>query len=284
MNKLCESIDTLSMAYLDDELAAEELRDLELHLHECAACRAQVDAERDAIAELRRRLAPPPTPDVVRARLHAALDTEDAIVSRQERGERVASWMLPGAASLVAVAALAVFVLGRADRPPAVAAAPLPSIAEEVVKQQIRAPRIAPTAPRVTPPGARSSQFEAIGPTPDQPRQDYSIDKVASWETTLRDREVQTQLFQVTTRNGEQLALQASVFDAREWDLSGGTGDRMTVNGLDLRFGYADGTAMVLFQSANGLGYVFSSTDLTPDQLVTMVVEGELVTRVAPPR
>ena len=37
---LCESIDTLSMAYLDDELAAEERRELELHLHRCASCRA----------------------------------------------------------------------------------------------------------------------------------------------------------------------------------------------------------------------------------------------------
>ena len=36
---LCESIDTLAMAYLDDELAAEERHELEPHLTECAACR-----------------------------------------------------------------------------------------------------------------------------------------------------------------------------------------------------------------------------------------------------
>ena len=39
---LCESIDTLAMAYLDDELASEERRELETHLHDCNACRAEV--------------------------------------------------------------------------------------------------------------------------------------------------------------------------------------------------------------------------------------------------
>jgi len=34
---LCESIDTLAMAYLDDELAAEERHELEAHLTECTA-------------------------------------------------------------------------------------------------------------------------------------------------------------------------------------------------------------------------------------------------------
>ena len=46
MSNLCHSIDTLSMAYLDDELAAEERRELELHLGECASCRGHLDGER----------------------------------------------------------------------------------------------------------------------------------------------------------------------------------------------------------------------------------------------
>ena len=43
---LCASIDTLSMAYLDDELAAEERRELELHLVDCASCKQHLDGER----------------------------------------------------------------------------------------------------------------------------------------------------------------------------------------------------------------------------------------------
>jgi len=43
---LCESIDTLAMAYLDDELANEERRELDTHLTECASCRAEIDGAR----------------------------------------------------------------------------------------------------------------------------------------------------------------------------------------------------------------------------------------------
>ena len=56
MTKLCDSIDTLAMAYLDDELADAELRDLELHLLDCGACRALVDTERQVMDGLRRQL------------------------------------------------------------------------------------------------------------------------------------------------------------------------------------------------------------------------------------
>ena len=68
---LCESIDTLAMAYLDDELAAEEQHELEAHLTECTACRAQLDSERSEQVMLRSALVAPPTPDLLRARIGA---------------------------------------------------------------------------------------------------------------------------------------------------------------------------------------------------------------------
>ena len=43
---LCESIDTLAMAFLDGELATEEKHELETHLTECPSCRSEVDAAR----------------------------------------------------------------------------------------------------------------------------------------------------------------------------------------------------------------------------------------------
>lgn len=280
MTKLCDSIDTLSMAYLDDELAAEELRDLELHLIDCAECRAFVDGERVAIAELRRKLAPPAMPDLVRARLIATLDTEDAIVSREERGQRFASWLLPGVASVVAVAALSVFVvmnvLGRGAPG---TAQPQPSIAEQVVQQQMKSPRIAPSM-RPPSPGV-SGQFEAVGPL--DSATGPTIEKVASWDSRFRDREVATQLFQVTLTNGDALAVQASVFDATGMDLTGGECERVRTSGLDLCVGYGNGAAIVIYQSANNLGYVFSTSDMTVDALVSIVAGEDLVTRVAPP-
>src|SRR5262245_55608706 len=98
---LCHSIDTLSMAYLDDELASEERRELELHLLDCASCRQQVDSERADLDLVRRALVAPPAPALLKARIARALDAEDAAVARSQRG-RWSQWALPGAAMFAA--------------------------------------------------------------------------------------------------------------------------------------------------------------------------------------
>src|SRR6185436_19937339 len=94
---LCNSIDTLAMAFLDDELAAEERRELELHLLDCASCRQHVDGERADISLVRK------------ARIARALDGEDAEAARRER-RRWSQWLLPGTAIAAAAAAILLFV------------------------------------------------------------------------------------------------------------------------------------------------------------------------------
>ncbi|HEY6177841.1 MAG TPA: zf-HC2 domain-containing protein, partial [Kofleriaceae bacterium] len=74
---LCHNIETLSMAFLDDELVAEERRELELHLLDCAACRQRVDTERTEIALIRKSLVAPPASALLKARISRALDAED---------------------------------------------------------------------------------------------------------------------------------------------------------------------------------------------------------------
>jgi len=106
---LCKSIDTLSMAYLDDELATEERHELEAHLTECVDCRGHVDEERADRQLVHRALAAPPAPDLLRARLVRALDAEDEAATRAGR-RRWTQWLLPGSAVLAAAAAIAVFV------------------------------------------------------------------------------------------------------------------------------------------------------------------------------
>lgn len=129
MLKLCDDIDTLSMMLCDGELADQELRDVELHLIDCDACRAHVEKDRGFLGELRQRLAPPRAPDLLRQRLGRSLDAVD----RKARP----SWRalaLPGAAAVAAAAALAVFVVvgdgpARPTAKPAAAVerAPLPT-------------------------------------------------------------------------------------------------------------------------------------------------------------
>jgi anti-sigma factor RsiW len=48
-----EHLDDILSAYLDDQLPAEERRDVETHLHSCAECQSDLDAEREVRQLLR---------------------------------------------------------------------------------------------------------------------------------------------------------------------------------------------------------------------------------------
>lgn len=106
---LCKSIDTLSMAYLDDELADEERHELEAHLTECAACRAHLEQERADVSLVRRALVAPPASDMFRARVMRALDGEERLEQAAQR-RRWYQYLLPGSAMVAAAAAIALFV------------------------------------------------------------------------------------------------------------------------------------------------------------------------------
>src|SRR5262245_16667690 len=112
MTKLCDTIDTLAMVYLDDELDAAEQRELELHLHDCAECRDHIAAERTSRVKLRALLAPPPTPDMLRARINGSLDREDRATAVAGRSKLLRKMLLPGAALAAAAAALVFVVVG----------------------------------------------------------------------------------------------------------------------------------------------------------------------------
>jgi anti-sigma factor RsiW len=131
---LCESIETLAMAYLDDELAVEERRELEHHLLDCAGCKQHLDGERVELAVIRKALVVPPASDLVKARVTRALDAEDRTTQQAQRKQRLSRWMLPGSAMFAAVAALAVFV---SVRPAGVKTTT--TIASEVVRQHSQA-------------------------------------------------------------------------------------------------------------------------------------------------
>ena len=107
---LCESIDTLAMAYLDGELATAERHELETHLTECASCKSELDdarADQDLI--IGSLASPPRASDSMRMRLGVTFDKVDRDAVRDERRRRQA-WILPGGAILAAAAAIAMFV------------------------------------------------------------------------------------------------------------------------------------------------------------------------------
>jgi anti-sigma factor RsiW len=102
------------MAYLDDELAAEERHELEAHLTECTQCRGHVVQERADRSIVRKALAVGPAPDLLRARIGKALDAEDRAEQKAQR-RRWYQYVLPGSALVAAAAAIALFVGVQAE-------------------------------------------------------------------------------------------------------------------------------------------------------------------------
>jgi anti-sigma factor RsiW len=268
MTKLCDSIDTLAMAYLDDELAEEELRDFELHLLDCGDCKGRVDRDRASIAELRRRLAPPTTPDLLRARLTRALDAEDAAASRAMRRQRVQRWVLPGAASVAAVAALALFVASRPGSPASGA------LAREAVRQNTRS---APLEVQGASTDAWVRKYYNPDVTP--PRfADGDVQLAGARLTSIDNRDAAQFFYQLVGPGGVTHELRALIFSARGVDFDGW--QRVLADGVELRVAQSEGHNVVILVDDDGYAYVFTSRDLSLEQLAGLVVRSDLVRRV----
>lgn len=259
---LCESIDTLAMALHDGELAGEELRDLELHLTECASCRDAASAQATAIGTLRRKLAPPPTPDLLRAKVRLGLDAEDRAARKP-----LSSWLLPAAAVLAAAAALAVFVTAR------------PTVTERTVEGVV-----ASIATR-----ARPLEVEGAAATTRWVEQHYDatvapptfasarVDLWGARLTYVNDRDAVQLFYRVTTPEDFTRDLQVFVFDAHNLALGG---RRVEVNGRTLHAGMYRQHAVVSYRDSRQKAYVFTSLHMSLDELVDMVGSSSLLLQV----
>lgn len=260
---LCTSIDTLSMAYLDDELAGEERRELELHLLECGACRAHLDGEKADLALVRGALAAPPMPDMVRARLAKALDSEDVAQKQPSRWMR---YLLPGSAMIAAAAALAVFVAVRPNN----------SVSEtthEAARQQIRNKPLevqgASTGPWLR---------QHFAPTVELPQFNAEpVQLLGARLTEVNGHDAALLQYKVSLDDAP-LRLSAVVVQGLGRDeLSGGqaieVGDRV-LHLIDI-----EGSPAVTFVDPNSTGYVFMAERLTANELVRLVVSSNLIDR-----
>ena len=105
----CTDFEALAHTYIDGELANEDVFEFESHVEECDECCQLLAAETTFRSVLRNQLCPPVAPAQLLTRIQATLDHEDLQRKRDEQSKRW-SWALPGAAFLVAAAALIVFV------------------------------------------------------------------------------------------------------------------------------------------------------------------------------
>lgn len=266
---LCQSIDTLSMAFLDDELAAEERRELELHLLDCAGCRHHLDGQRDELSMLRKALVAPPAPDLLKARIAKMLDAEDATDAKQAR-QRWTRWLLPGSSIAAAAAAILVFVglgvgTGGAPResPVALDVARTHSLPLEVQGASTGPwlrDHFAPVEPpRFTEPGIALLGARLL------PNGVYNHDAAM--------------LSYLVTLGQNRLSLTAVVLKDLDDDLLN-RGDEVQVGGLTLHLHDANGMPLVSYvDRVHRVGYVFASERLTRDELIRLVVSTDLIAR-----
>jgi anti-sigma factor RsiW len=267
---LCQSIDTLAMAFLDDELAAEERRELELHLLDCASCRHHVDGERGDIELVRKALVPPPASALLKARITRALDAEDAAAARRER-RRWSQWLLPGSAMLAASAAILVFVGVGAPGSHEGSAVALGDVAKQQTHSLPLEVQGASTGPwlrqnfaPVEPPQFTEPGIALLGAR-------LLPNGIANHDAAL--------LQYLVSVGANRLTLTAVVLkELRGDELSGG--QAYQVGDLILRVHNANGMPAVTYVDPNDhVGYVFASDRLTADELIRLVVSTDLITR-----
>lgn len=253
---LCESIDTLAMAYLDDELAPEERREVELHVTECASCRVRLDGERADRELVRAALVAPRAPELLRARVTRALDADDRAAMRQ----RFTGWLLPAASMVAAAAALVVFVGQRPE------GNHVGAVVHEAVRQQSRS--LAPTEVQRASTG---SPMLAVAPAGDPMR-------LVNRQATRIDRYAATQLAYLVNSSFVLTAL--AIPDIKPTELDGGD----EVNAGDRKLHVVDDhgrVAVTYFDADDHVGYVFYAPDLGDEDLVRLVVASDLVQRAA---
>ena len=265
---LCQSIETLSMAFLDDELVSEERRELELHLLDCAGCRERVEAERAELSMIRKALVPPPASALLKARVSRALDAEDAAEIRNER-RRWSRWLLPGSA--IAAAAAALLVFGGVGAPRARSQGP--ADVANVVKSRGLPLEVQGASTRAW----LHDHFAAVEPP------QFTDPGILLLGGRLLPNGIakhDAALLQYLVSFGtERLTLTAVVLkDLRGDELS--DGQAWQIGDLVLRVHNANGMPAVTYIDPNDhVGYVFASERMTADELLRLVVSTDLIAR-----
>jgi len=125
----CNQARPLFSSYLDGAVSGREMRQLALHLDECASCRGeygQLEFTRTAVAWLGRKQAPPDLAMKIRVSLSKARSQSwrEALRASQVRWQyALDSFMLPGTAGMMAAIFFFAALIGFFPAPPPVSAA-----------------------------------------------------------------------------------------------------------------------------------------------------------------
>ncbi|HEY4179476.1 MAG TPA: zf-HC2 domain-containing protein [Kofleriaceae bacterium] len=272
---LCESIDTLAMTYLDDELASEERRELELHLGECQMCRIHVDAERVDLALMRKALAAPPASDMLKARITRALDAEDKETAKTSRTPWQ-KYVLPGSAMMAAAAALVVFLgMGVQKTPQTARVSP---VAQEAIRQQTRSLPLEVQGAS-TGPWLRDHFAPVEPPHFNDSANGTAITLIGARATAINGHDAAALQYLVNVGVNRVSLSAILVAGVAEGELQGG--QEVPMGNLVLHVYDANGAPAVTYVDENHIGYVFTSERMSQQELLAIVGMSDLITRAS---
>ncbi len=267
---LCESIDTLAMAYLDGELANEERHELDMHLTECTSCRAEIDGARADQELIQTSLVAPRMSETMRFRMVRALDEADKVTSietaKQQR-RKLSQFVLPGTAILAAAAAIVVFVGVNMKSPAPLAG----SVARAGVRQQTRALPLEVEGPRT---GNWVRQFAAVNP-PQVSQSGSQLLGARMLPAGVNGHDGTLLSYDIVVNERHVVLSVLVIQDVRPEELS--EGEEMDVNGRSVRVVTSDGHTAVTTLDADHRGYMFMSEELPLKDLIALVGRTSLV-------
>jgi anti-sigma factor RsiW len=266
VSAICKSIDTLAMAYLDDELAAEERHELETHLTECTECRGRLDQERSDQSVIRRALVAPLPPDMMKARLARALDAEDTAAAKEQR-RRWYRYLLPGSAMVAAAASIALFV-GVQVTPEHVAG----NVAHQATRHATRSLPLevqgASTGPWLR------QHFASVEP-PQIVEPGTQLLGARLMPGAINGHDAAALSYQIRSGASPFILSVLVVRDLGEDEMR--EGFPMEVAGRKVYLVESDGQAVVTYVDRNHMGYMFMAPELSVNELVRLVSRTDLV-------
>lgn len=129
----CATVRELLSAYVDGELPPEQATELAEHLTSCGACAAEAEAMLRTVRTLQEGLVRERAPDVLRARVRAAIREEQAPGTVVARRARHWPWRAAAAGLLIAAASSSLTLFAMRD-----GSAQRSAVADEVVASHIR--------------------------------------------------------------------------------------------------------------------------------------------------
>lgn len=270
---LCESIDTLAMAYLDDELANEERRELDTHLTECASCRAEIDGVRADQALIQTSLVAPRATDTMRLRMVRALDAADrtsAAEATKTQRKRLSSFLLPGTAMLAAAAAIVVFA--GVNMKPGTVNNSVGSVARAGVRQQSRS---LPLEVQGASTGAWVRQFAEVEPPHINTGSQLLGARMLPGGIGGHDGTLLN--YQITVAGKPAVLSVLVIEDVKTEELS--DGEEVNAGGRMVHIVQSEGHTVVTCIDGNHHGYMFMADELPVGELISLVGRTSLVGR-----